>query len=255
MQSLQWTHGLVSPTRSHIQSPKTARVCFSSPLEVFFEDGDWWLFWCWCFWCCSINFWCQLWFWWSCVTWLKTVPRSPLVMIKIECLASARSSDPIIPWKNPWIIPTRLSLPKGPSIFQSQHLSLPEKLAARVWRFEIGRRRYVALEVHPPLPLISDHYHKTWHETWGPKIPGPHHSGHGNMVEILLMGYNIFFVISWHWPGQGQTPLLACWQDGSQVPYWKTSLLLKYVFGDNTWPLSQSCFIESSDTLQIGDKV
>ena len=75
------------------------------------------------------------------------------------------------------------------------------------------------------------------------------------MVEILLMGWNIFFVISWHWPGQGQTPLLACWQDGSQVPYWKTSLLLKYVFGDNTWPLSQSCFMESSDTLRIGDKV
>ena len=69
------------------------------------------------------------------------------------------------------------------------------------------------------------------------------------------MGWNIFFVISWHWPGQGQTPLLACWQDGSQAPYWKTSLLLKYVFEDNTWPLSQSCFIESSDTLRIGDKV
>ena len=69
------------------------------------------------------------------------------------------------------------------------------------------------------------------------------------------MGWNIFFVISWHWPGQGQTPLLACWQDGWQVPYWKTSLLLKYVFEDNTWPLSQSCFIESSDTLRIGDKV
>ena len=75
------------------------------------------------------------------------------------------------------------------------------------------------------------------------------------MVEILLLVYNIFFVISWHWPGQGQTPLLACWQDGWQVPYWKTSLLLKYVFEDNTWPLSQSCFMESSDTLRIGDQV
>ena len=31
------------------------------------------------------------------LTLLKTVPRSPLVIIRIECLARARSSDPIIP--------------------------------------------------------------------------------------------------------------------------------------------------------------
>ena len=30
-------------------------------------------------------------------TLVKTVPRSPLVIIRTECLARARSSDPIIP--------------------------------------------------------------------------------------------------------------------------------------------------------------
>ena len=120
----------------------------------------------WCFWCCSINFWCQLWFWWSwtCITWLKTVPRSPLVMIKIECLASARSSDPIIPWKNPWILPTqwstRLSLLK-----RSIHLSITTPFLAReahswsrtVWNWEEALCSFAGSSTIAP-----DHYDKTY---------------------------------------------------------------------------------------------